>query len=97
VFRDGLYVCFNEAGNLSDAAKLVLGNFIKDDWVGGEGKGDKASTIHNLARIAITTNKLDFNITARYVEAGSEERSLYYIRGHSPASMAPRRPCPDRR
>ena len=87
VFRDGLYVCFNEAGNLSDAAKLVLGNFIKDDWVGGEGKGDKASTIHNLARIAITTNKLDFNITARHVEAGSEERSLYYIRGHSPASM----------
>ena len=87
VFRGGLYVCFNEAGDLSDAAKLVLGNFIKDDWVGGEGKGDKASTIHNLARIAITTNKLNFNITARYVEAGSEERSLYYIRGHSPASM----------
>ena len=71
----------------SDAAKLVLGNFIKDDWVGGEGKGDKASTIHNLARIAVTTNKLDFNISARHLEAGSEERSLYYIRGHSPASM----------
>jgi hypothetical protein len=87
VFRGGLYVCFNEAGDLSDAAKLVLGNFIKDDWVGGEGKGDKASTIHNLARIAVTTNKLDFNISARYLEAGSEERSLYYIRGHSPASM----------
>jgi hypothetical protein len=87
VFRGGLYVCFNEAGNLSDAAKLVLGNFIKDDWVGGEGKGDKASTIHNLARIAITTNKLDFNISARHLEAGSEERSLFYIRGHSPANM----------
>ena len=87
VFRGGLYVCFNEAGDLSYAAKLVLGNFIKDDWVGGEGKGDKASTIHNLARIAVTTNKLDFNISARYLEAGSEERSLYYIRGHSPASM----------
>jgi hypothetical protein len=87
VFRGGLYVCFNEAGDLSDAAKLVLGNFIKDDWVGGEGKGDKASTIHNLARIAVTTNKLDFNISARYLEAGSEERSLYYIRGHSPASL----------
>jgi hypothetical protein len=87
VFRGGLYVCFNEAGDLSDAAKLILGNFIKDDWVGGEGKGDKASTIHNLARIAVTTNKLDFNISARSVEAGSEERSLYYIRGHSPASM----------
>jgi hypothetical protein len=87
VFRGGLHVCFNEAGNLSDAAKLVLGNFIKDDRVGGEGKGDKASTIHNLARIAITTNKLDFNISARHREAGSEERSLFYIRGHSPASM----------
>ena len=40
-----------------------------------------------MVRAKLTTNKLNFNITARYVEAGSEERSLYYIRGHSPANM----------
>jgi hypothetical protein len=80
VFKGRIYVCFNEAPTLPDPGKALLGNYIKDEWVGGEGKNDKASTIRNLARIAITTNRMDFNINVKNLPVGSLERALYYIR-----------------
>ena len=77
VFKGRIYVCFNEAPTLPDPAKALLGNYIKDEWVGGEGKNDKASTIRNLARIAVTTNRMDFNINVKSLPVGSQERALF--------------------
>ena len=87
VFKGRIYVCFNEAPTLPDPAKALLGNYIKDEWVGGEGKNDKASTIRNLARIAVTTNRMDFNINVKNLPVGSQERALYYIRCWDVASL----------
>jgi hypothetical protein len=82
MFLGAVYGCFNEAGDLSDAAKLLSRQLHQGRLSRRRGKWRQARTIHDLARIAITTNKLDFNITASYVETGSEERLVYYIRGH---------------
>jgi hypothetical protein len=87
VFKGRIYVCFNEAPTLPDPAKALLGNYIKDEWVGGEGKNDKACTIRNLARIAVTTNRMDFNINMKNLPVGSQERALYYVRCWDVASL----------
>jgi hypothetical protein len=82
MFLGAVYGCFNEAGDLSDAAKLLSRQLHQGRLSRRRGKWRQARTIHDLARIAITTNKLDFNITASYVETGSEERLVYCILGH---------------
>jgi hypothetical protein len=81
IAKDKLLLVGNELTRLDrDSDKTLLGNLIKDTFIAGEGKFIRASNFHNLARVVVTTNSMEFNITARDAPRGEPERALFYIR-----------------
>ena len=88
VAKNKLCVFGNELKKLtSDAEKVALGNLIKDSFIATEGKNIRASNHANLARIAITTNSEEFNITTNDSPRGEPERALFYTRSHNNLSL----------
>jgi hypothetical protein len=81
IAKDKLLLVGNELTRLDrDSDKTLLGNLIKDTFIAGEGKFIRASNFRNLARVVVTTNSMEFNITARDAPRGEPERALFYIR-----------------
>ena len=60
---------------------------IKDSFIATEGKNIRASNHANLARVAITTNSEEFNITTTDSPRGEPERALFYARSHNNLSL----------
>jgi Family of unknown function (DUF5906) len=88
VAKNKLCVFGNELKKLtSDAEKVALGNLIKDSFIATEGKNIRASNHANLARVAITTNSEEFNITTNDSPRGEPERALFYTRSHNNLSL----------
>ena len=88
VAKNKLCVFGNELKKLtSDAEKVALGNLIKDSFIATEGKNIRASNHANLARVAITTNSEEFNITTTDSPRGEPERALFYTRSHNNLSL----------
>jgi hypothetical protein len=88
VAKNRLCVFGNELKKLtSDVEKVTLGNLIKDSFIATEGKNIRASNHANLARVAITTNSEEFNITTRDSPRGEPERALFYARSHNNLSL----------
>ena len=81
IAKDKLLLVGNELTRLDrDSDKTLFGNLIKDTFIAGEGKFIRASNFHNLARVVVTTNSMEFNITARDAPRGEPERALFYVR-----------------
>ena len=88
VAKNRLCVFGNELKKLtSDVEKVTLGNLIKDSFIATEGKNIRASNHANLARVAITTNSEEFNITTTDSPRGEPERALFYVRSHNNLSL----------
>jgi hypothetical protein len=88
VAKNRLCVFGNELKKLtSDVEKVTLGNLIKDNFIATEGKNIRASNHANLARVAITTNSEEFNITTTDSPRGEPERALFYARSHNNLSL----------
>ena len=88
VAKNRLCIFGNELKKLtSDVEKVTLGNLIKDSFIATEGKNIRASNHANLARVAITTNSEEFNITTTDSPRGEPERALFYARSHNNLSL----------
>ena len=86
--KNRLRVFGNELKKLtSDVEKVTLGNLIKDSFIATEGKNIRASNHANLARVGITTNSEEFNITTTDSPRGEPERALFYVRSHNNLSL----------